>query len=64
MCCHMTVPQSFHHNSSAAVVSGELHDGTARVDLGEITLHEDGRYRILNPNVKVNMDLNLLGRQG
>ncbi len=55
--------QKFKHSSKGAVVSGELHDGVAQIDLGEVTIHEDGRYRILNPEVKMKMDLNLFGRQ-
>ncbi len=55
--------QEFHHSQGGAEISGELQDGTARIDLGDITVHEDGRYRIVNPEVRVNMDLNLLGRQ-
>lgn len=55
--------QAFHHQSGGTEVSGELYDGVARIDLGQITVHEDGRYRIRNPNVKIQTDLNLLGKQ-
>lgn len=55
--------QEFRHTQGNTEISGELQDGTARIDLGDVTVHEDGRYRIVNPEVKVNMDLNLLGRQ-
>lgn len=55
--------QTFHHRGGGTEVSGELYDGVARIDLGNVEVHEDGRYRIQNPDIKINMDLNLLGRQ-
>lgn len=55
--------QRFHHVSNRAEVSGEVLGGMARIDLGDITLHEDGRYHIANPDISVNFDLSLLGRQ-
>jgi len=55
--------QNFRHSSGQAEISGTINDGTAKIDLGDIELHGDGRYKIKNPEIKLNMDFDLLGRQ-